>query len=386
MRAKLLADLAVEIQYMGDAEAVSTLGDQALAMARRVGDDETLAFVLTQRLGASRLADRIDEQLGDVVELIRLSRTMGDPHAEFVAQFRSVYVYLQLGDRDGFERAVQQVRDLYPKLGQPDLELRWFRVEGEAAWLHGDLEAAETWLDRFRTGAAELGQQAQAFASYTGAVSKVFAAQGRPELAVPLYEQLSQYREVEGFRAGLAVMLHQSGQPERARDIYDELMRLGPANLSRNVAYPHTLCFLASLCADFGDRAGAPAIEAALTPYRDLWIEAGSNTYGPAPQFMALLADLQGDESRARLLFEAADERCTVMGAPILRAWNQVAWAGACDRWGDSVAAARLLDDAMAVADALGAPGLSAEVRRVRTDADGGQSDSAARRPSSTAS
>ena len=49
LRAKLLADLAIEIQYTGDAESMFTLGDQALAMARRLGDDETLAFVLTQR-------------------------------------------------------------------------------------------------------------------------------------------------------------------------------------------------------------------------------------------------------------------------------------------------------------------------------------------------
>ncbi len=119
LRAKLLADLAIEIQYTGDAESMFTLGDQALAMARRLGDDETLAFVLTQRIGAIRFAERIDEQLGDLVELIRLSRAIGDPHAEFLAAFRSVSVYLQLGDRDGFESAVEQVRALCPRLGQP---------------------------------------------------------------------------------------------------------------------------------------------------------------------------------------------------------------------------------------------------------------------------
>ena len=72
-----------------------------------------------------------------------MSRAIGDPHAEFLAVFRSVSVYLQLGDRDGFEHAVEQVRALCPRLGQRDLERRWFRVEEEAAWLHGDLDAAE---------------------------------------------------------------------------------------------------------------------------------------------------------------------------------------------------------------------------------------------------
>ncbi|MET0663485.1 MAG: AAA family ATPase [Ilumatobacteraceae bacterium] len=382
LRAKLLADLAIEIQYTGDAEAMFTLGDHALAMARRLGDDETLAFVLTQRVGAIRFAERLDEQLGDLVELIRLSQAIGDPHAEFLAVFRSVSVYLQLGDRAGFEHAVEQVRTLCPGLGQRDLERRWFRAEEEAAWLHGDLDAAESWLDRFWTTSAELGEQTQALASYTGQIAKVFTARGRPELAVPLYEKLAPYRKVEGFRAGLAVMLLESGVPERAREIYDELMDLGPENLSRNPAYLHTLGFLASLCADFGDRARAPSIETVLLPYRALWIESGSNTYGPAPHFLARLADLQGHDDRARELFAEADERCLEMGAPILRAWNQIAWATAALGWGEEALAAGLLDAATAVGDELGAAGVTLAAQRVRA----GQIDAAARRPSSTAS
>ncbi len=382
VRAKLLADLAIEIQYTGDAESMFTLGDQALAMARRLGDDETLAFVLTQRIGAIRFAERLDEQLGDLVELIRLSRTIGDPHAEFLAVFRSVFVYLQLGDRAGFERVVEQVREQCPRLGQRDLELRWFRVEEEAAWLHGDLDAAEYWLDRFLSTSAELGQQTQTFATYTGEAAKVFSARGRPEEGVPLYERLALYRKVEGFRAGLAVMLLESGEPERARDIYDELMELGPANLSRNPAYLHTLGFLASLCADFGDLAGAPSIEATLLPYRDLWIESGSNVYGPASHFIARLADLQGDAARARELFADAHERCAAMDAPILGAWNQVAWAASAARTGDEATATALLDAATAVADERGAPGVGRAAQRVRES----QIDTATRRASSTAS
>ena len=138
-------------------------------------------------------------------------------------------------------------------------------------------------------------------ATYTGQIAKVFAARGRPELAVPLYEKLAPYRKVEGFRAGLAVMLLESGEPERARDIYDELMDLGPENLSRNPAYLHTLGFLASLCAAFGDRAGAPSIEAVLlrriatcgsSPVR--------TSTGRRPHFLARLADVQGHTEQAR--------------------------------------------------------------------------------------
>lgn len=203
-------------------------------------------------------------------------------------------------------------------------------------------------------------------------------------MAVPLYEQLAPYRKVEGFRAGLAVMLLESGQPERAREIYDELMELGPGNLSRNPAYLHALGFLASLCADFGDSVGAPSIEAALLPYSGLWIESGSNVYGPAPHFLARLADVQGHDQRARELFAEADERCVAMGAPILRAWNQIACAAAAAGWDDEAMAVRLLDAATVVGDEHGALGVTRAAERLR---DGlGQIDTAMRRASSTAS
>ncbi len=53
------------------------------------------------------------------------------------------------------------------------------------------------------------------------------------------------------------------------------------------------------------------------------------------------------------------------MGAPILRAWNQIACAAAAIRWGDEALAARLLDAATTVGDEQGAPGVSKAADRV---------------------
>ena len=51
-RARLLAALAVEIDYAGDRERRLRLADEALAIARRTGDVATLAHVLLQRFFA----------------------------------------------------------------------------------------------------------------------------------------------------------------------------------------------------------------------------------------------------------------------------------------------------------------------------------------------
>ncbi len=355
VRAKLLALLATELQFTSAIDVVTATSEHALSMARRLGDAETLVFVLMQRVGTIRLAEVLDEQLADLVELGRLSRDIGDPLAEFFAAYRAADVYLQLGDLAGFERSTHDVRTLFARLGQPPLEIRMLRIIEEGAWLHGDLAEAERCLDSMWSLAVELGAQRQVIAQYGGALTKVVAARGRPELGVPWYEQLAAFSEVEGFRAGLAVILAQSGHHERAHALYDELMRADVSTLSMNLTRTHTLCFLASLCAEFGDVDRATAIEAELSKYRNIWVVAGSGSYGPVTHFLARLAALQGRVDDAYELFAAADASCVSMDAPLLRAWNLIAWAHECagtDR------ARELLDDAVALAEPRGAVGI----------------------------
>ena len=143
------------------------------------------------------------------------------------------------------------------------------------------------------------------------------------------------------------------------------------ATLWMNLTRVHNVCFLASLCSTFGDADRAEMIEIELVKYRHLWVTCGSNSYGPVTHFLARLADLQGRGDDAQELFADADARCVAMRAPLLRAWNQIAWAESCARRGteDDVARAeRMLDEVIEAAIEFAAPGIEHAAAAARSE------------------
>ena len=127
----------------------------------------------------------------------------------------------------------------------------------------------------------------------------------------------------------------------------------------------HTLCFMASLCASFRDVDRAASIEAQLHPYAHLWVTAGSNSYGPAQQFLARLYAISGRHDEAEAAFADAAQRCQAMEAPLLEAWNQIAWADFLIETGEVDRGRELAETAAATAVRHGARGIEAEARSV---------------------
>jgi class 3 adenylate cyclase len=78
-RAKLLANLAVETVFEGTLESRKELADEALAIARQVGDDATLAHVLVSRSVALWDMSTLDERIDHGRELTGLTAAIGDP-------------------------------------------------------------------------------------------------------------------------------------------------------------------------------------------------------------------------------------------------------------------------------------------------------------------
>ena len=84
-RARLLATFAAELTWDGDWRRRRSLSDEALAMARRVGDADTLAYVLTRRPNTIWVPDALGERLANTEESLRIARRLGDPVARFWA-------------------------------------------------------------------------------------------------------------------------------------------------------------------------------------------------------------------------------------------------------------------------------------------------------------
>ena len=376
LRARLLAVLGTEMQFTGETERVAELGDQALAMARRLDDPETLLFVLVERLAAIRHPNRLDAQLADVVELGRLSRAVRDERAEFFAAYRGSEIHLAVNDLVGFRADVETAQRISNELGQPALQARMLRITQERAWLCGDLDEAERKLDEFWGVVTDMNQERQYLASYLGARSKIASTRGRPEVAVESFAELAALpKGTDGFRAGLAVANELAGDREQASALYERLIEKGVERIAHDLTRVHTLCYVASVCASLGDVDRSESIGRQLRPYVNLWVVSGANSYGPVIHFLARLDALSGRHDDAAAAFVDASRRCQTMEAPLLEAWNQVAWSGFLSAAGDLAGARDLAERAEAVAVRHGAAGIATEARVRLRDVDARRSE-----------
>ena len=342
------------------------LGNDALMMANRLDDPETKAFVLVERLASIRLPGQLDARLADAVELGRLSRLLGDERSEFFASYFAVDAHLGVNDLAGFRSDIENVKRLAEALAQPALLPRTLRVQEEAHWLRGDLDRAEALLDELRQVARDINQERQNMGTLLGSQSKIASARGDLQVAIDAFAQLAALpKGTDGFKAGLAVALESAGEHERARDIYESLISKGVEKLSIDLTRTHTLCFMASLCASFRDVDRVASIEAQLLPFAHLWVTAGSNSYGPAQHFRARLYAISNRHDEAAAAFADASRRCQAMEAPLLEAWNQIAWAEFLIETGDVDGGRELADIAAATALRHGAWGIQSAANSV---------------------
>ena len=368
LRSRVLAAMAAELHYSGDIDRTAALSDEALAMARRCGDQSTLGEVLTFRLAALRWTETLNVRRSDAIELERMARSANDPQVAFFAAYRRADIEIELADGAGFLEALTAAGQILHGTSLPYLDLNLQRLRVEQALLSGELGAAKAMLDGMWAKVDELGIRRARFASYTGITSKVLQARGEAEQSIALWEELrTSYPEIGGLALGLAVAYRDTGQRELARDLYEKAAADGFAGIRQNVATTNNLCMAAVLCGEFGSNEEADALTRRLMPYRHLIAHAGSAAYGAVEQFLGLLAARAGRLDDALTHYDAATEMHERLGAPLLEAYNDIARAVALtqrDQPGDRERARAVIDRAVAVAERCEAAGIVQLLRR----------------------
>ena len=109
-RARLLATLALELSQGGDWERRLALADEAVACARRLGDEVTLLRVLLHTTEATRLPATLDQRLIDTEELFDIAKRLGDPVLLGVAAVREVRVKIEAAAFDQVDEALGGAR------------------------------------------------------------------------------------------------------------------------------------------------------------------------------------------------------------------------------------------------------------------------------------
>src|SRR5262249_50391881 len=98
LRTKVASRLALKLALAGARDRGTTLSADAVAMARRVGDQSTLAYALSARHAVLMAPDHLDERLATATEVLALADAMNDAEIALRGHSLRLYDVLEMGD------------------------------------------------------------------------------------------------------------------------------------------------------------------------------------------------------------------------------------------------------------------------------------------------
>ncbi|ADG20296.1 adenylate/guanylate cyclase [Paraburkholderia atlantica] len=324
-RCRLLCRLVRTVHMTGAREQSSEFAEEAVALARRLNDLPSLFDALACELmhvGALPLpANRFAERESVLLELRQMAEDLGDAHTIGHACARCLAGYLEIGEVDRFESALERYRQIAAS-GQHFVD-KWCVTGAQAmrAILVGDFAEAE----HKARDSLQMAQNADAnFATgvYGMQMFAIRREQGRLAEVAPIFKRfVDEHSEDTTWRPGFMLICSDLGFDAQARD---NLVRLAESESSIPVDSKRlvTLTYLAEVAARLRDVEHAERIYALLLPFRDQVVTVPVFTLccGSAARFLGMLAHALGDWSAAEQHFEYAlsmDER--------LRAWPWLA-------------------------------------------------------------
>jgi hypothetical protein len=359
VRARLLATLALELTFAPDRRRCRQLSDEALAMARRLEDLQTLCHVLLARYIAIMSPDALSECLSNTEELLRVTAALPDPAVKCRAFSLRYRLLMEMGDATEADRCFRLADELAVELNQPMLlfVLKYVPRTGRAL-IAGDLEEAECLAREGREVGRATGR-ADAEVWFATHMFLIRFEQDRLDEVAGLIAGVVGDNTARGihvpFLETLLAVVHCELGPEDAAAVAVE--RCGSAAPRVDLFWLVTMVYRATAAAHLGDVGQCQQLYELLWPYRHYAVP--YNVY-PTPSvthYLGLLAATLGRFEDAERCFAAADNTHTHIGARMYLARTRLEWAQmllARHARGDANRARVLLGQALAIARELG--------------------------------
>ena len=292
VRARVLAQRAMQLYWTTERERGTTMSAQAVEMARAAGDSGTLLYTLGAHHAALWGPDAVNEQLAVAEELARLAESCGDHERGLVGLGWRLTDLLVLGDRTAVEGAVDTMVRWALELRQPTH--RWYATHCQAmlAMLDGRFDEVEELIS---TALAFNPQVHDQSASQSWAI-QMYALrneQGRlGELEPVLTAATELYEAVPSWRAALAYLYAQTGQEAECRKEFERLAEDDFGGLPRDGIWLTGAAYCARACAYLGDAGRAVVLHEQLLPYAELNVVTGLGIsyVGSVELYLGLLA------------------------------------------------------------------------------------------------
>jgi tetratricopeptide (TPR) repeat protein len=245
------------------------LSDEALSMARRLGDRATLAYALDGYISSRHSPEFTPEQVALATELLETAAEVGDLERAVEGHEHRLGALLELGEMKRAKNDLHAIVNLARELRQPSQV--WYVAENRAmlALLEGRFVEAEELIGE----ALGLGQDAQpwnATFSYRLQLYVLRWEQERLSEISPLVENwVREYPTYPLWRCILAHMLDRVGRETEARSIFEALAADDFTSLPFDESWLVGMALLAETASAFGDIAAAATLYERLLPYAD---------------------------------------------------------------------------------------------------------------------
>jgi tetratricopeptide (TPR) repeat protein len=323
LRARVLARLAKALLWTRQEDRRAALSEQAVQVARRVGDPGTLAAVLHDRHMAIWGFANAEERLDITGEEIELAEGCGDRDLAVRARASRIANLLELGDIEALEREIARHDRETHQLRQ--LQYRWHvpLLRANQAAIAGRFAEAERLAEEGLAVGRRAHHQGVLF-FHLGMVMAIRFGQGRfPEVIEVLRETDRRYPSLALWRCAVAYALVEAAREDEAlvefeRQVKDEL-----ASVPRDHLWTTCMAFLALTCAALHDSDRAVGLYELLLPYaryNNRMTRIGVGSMGPIAHYLGLLAATVARWEDAAGHFETAMQMSTRMAAPVFLA------------------------------------------------------------------
>ena len=353
IRARLVIELAGQVSGSAVETSVA-LAEQALSMARRIGDPALVGSVLLGARHVGRHPSRLPETMGIGLELEALGDRLSSLALTLAGVSVQTLALFEQGELARWRQSQQRFERLLGDRTMPQFQLIALINRAANAVLDGQFAAAEELATAMGTLARSIGHSAQATAGPTILIS--CRLRGRDaELVGPLEQTVQLVGGTSVFRFALAAVQARAGAVAEARRTLDTL-RGDQYRVPPTYGWSLAIAELAEAAEVVGDLDAATHVLTKFAPYSGGIATSGAGINRPLDQALAQAALAVGDNMLAERYATSAVLASRQRTTPTYLCRELVFLAEVRRRAGAAAEEIRpLVDEARAIAGRLGA-------------------------------
>jgi serine/threonine protein kinase/tetratricopeptide (TPR) repeat protein len=360
LRVQVLSQLCQTLVLSGSETRMRRCSQEALEMAKRIGNPETLFWALHAKRNSAMRPDDVEELLHVSTELVRLAKESNfKPAAEDGHEGR-IMGLLMIGDMEAVNAEIEAHTRVIEDLAPYSTTALPMLNKGMLALLQGLFEEC----NRLTVEALEIERRFHNRSRLNQVGQLLFALrreQGRLiELESGSKNIVERYPNVPAYRCALALLYSHIGNEDEARKEFERLAVNDFRDFSRDAAWLAAVTFASEVCAWLGDATRAEILYELLRPYAQYNVITGRFACsGSTSRYLGLLATTFSRFEQATKNFEDALEMNTRIGAKPFVAHTQHEYAWMLIKRGesgDSEKAKGLLTESSATYRKLGMP------------------------------